>query len=85
MNPDFVLKLGFKIWKTNVKAQKIDGSTLKTFGMIIADFQVKDRVGKPRFFQKIFLVADIKFEIILGVLFLKLSNADVLLGKRALT
>ena len=38
MNPDYAWKLGLKIRKTNVGAQKIDGSTLETFEMVIADF-----------------------------------------------
>ena len=53
--------------------------------MMIADFQMKNKVGKPRFFQETFLVTDTKFEIILGMLFLKLSNADVSFGERILT
>ena len=77
-------KLGLQIWKTNVGAQKIDGSALKTFGMVIANFQVEDKGGRPKFFQETFLVADTKFEMILGMLFLKLSNAEVLLGKKTL-
>ena len=36
--------------KTNVRAQKIDGSALETFGMVIADFQVEDKGGRLRFF-----------------------------------
>ena len=85
MNPDFVWKLGFKIWKTNVGAQKIDGSILEIFGIVIADLQIEDKVGRPRFFQETFLVANIKFEIILGMFFLKFSNVDVLFGERTLT
>ena len=38
MNLNFIWKLGFHIRKTNVGAQKIDDSTLETFGMMIADF-----------------------------------------------
>ena len=38
MNLDFAQKLGLKVRKTNVGAQKIDGSALETFGMVIADF-----------------------------------------------
>ena len=38
MNPNFARKLGLKVWKTNVGAQKIDGSVLETFGIVIADF-----------------------------------------------
>ena len=81
MSPAYAKKLGLKTRKTNVGAQKIDGSTLETFGMVIADFQVKDKGGRPRFFQEIFLVADTKFEVILGMPFLKLSNADVVFGE----
>ena len=38
MNPAFAQKLGLQIQKTNVGAQKINGSTLETFGMVIANF-----------------------------------------------
>ena len=84
MNPAFARKLGLHIWKTNIGAQKIDGSTLKTFGMVIANFQVEDQDGKHRFFQKTFLVVDTTFEMILEMLFLNISNADVVFGKGTL-
>ena len=38
MNPNYARKLGLKIRRTNIGAQKIDGSALETFGMVIADF-----------------------------------------------
>ena len=53
--------------------------------MVIADFQVEDTASRPRFFQKIFLVANTKFEVILGMPFLKISNADVLFIEGTLT
>ena len=49
--------------------------------MVIADFQVKDKTSKPKFFRKTFLIAEIKFEMILGMLFLKISNANILFNK----
>ena len=85
MNPDFIWKLSLKVWKTIVRAQKIDGSALEIFVIMIADLQVEDKVGRPRFFQKTFLMANTKFEVILGMFFLKLSNANVSFGKRILT
>ena len=85
MNPDFARKLGLKVWKTNIGAQKIAGSALETFGMVIEDFQVEDKANRPRFFQETFLVADTQFEVILGMPFLKISNADVSFGERTLT
>ena len=81
----YIKKLGFKIRKTNVGAQKIDGSALETFGMVIADFQLEDKGGRPRFFQETFLVADTKFEVVLEMPFLKISNANVAFDKRTLT
>ena len=85
MSSAYAKKLGLKTRKTNVGAQKIDGSALETFGMVIADFQVEDKGGRPRFFQETFLVADTKFEVILGMPFLKISNADVAFGEGTLT
>ena len=52
--------------------------------MVIANFQVKDKVGRPMFFQKTLLMADTKFEVVLGMLFLKISNADMSFGERIL-
>ena len=85
MNPAFARKLGLHIQKTNIGAQKIDGSTLETFGMVIADFQVEDKGGRPRFFQKIFSVTDTQFEVILKMLFLKISNRNMSFDKKTLT
>ena len=85
MNLNYARKLGLKIQKTNVGAQKIDGSALETFGMVIANFQVEDKISKPRFFQETFLVANIKFEMILRMLFFKISNADMSFGEGTLT
>ena len=38
MAPVYAKKLGLRIRKTDVGAQKIDGSTLKTYRMVIAGF-----------------------------------------------
>ena len=84
MNPNFTWKLGLKIWKINIGAQKINGFALETFGMVIADFQVENKANRPRFFQKTFLMTDTKFEVILKMLFLKFNNTNVSFGKKAL-
>ena len=85
MSPAYAKRLGFKTRKTNVRVQKIDSSALKIFGMVIINFQVEDKGGRPRFFQKTFLVTDTKFEVILEMPFLKPSNADVSFGEGILT
>ena len=46
---------------------------------------MENKANRPRFFQEIFLVADTKFEMILGMPFLKISNADVSFGEGTLT
>ena len=84
MSLAYVKKLGLKARKTNVGAQKIDGSALKTFGMVIADFQIENKGGKPRFFQKTFLVTNTKFKVVLRIFFLKISNANVSFGEKTL-
>ena len=53
--------------------------------MVIADFQIEDKGGRLKFFQETFLVADTKFKVVLGMPFLKISNADVAFGKEILT
>ena len=85
ISPAYAKRLGLKTWKTNVGTQKIDGSALETFGMVIANFQVEDKSGRLRFFQETFLVADTKFEVILGMLFLKISNANIAFDEGTLT
>ena len=46
MNPAYAKKLGLRVRQTNVGAQKIDGSHLKTFEMVIASFLLQDKLGK---------------------------------------
>ena len=77
VHPSFVKQLGFSIRPTNVGAQKIDGITLGTHGMVVAAFSMVDKANRVRFFEETFLVANISPEVVLGMPFLTLSNADV--------
>ena len=77
MTPAYASKLGLRVRQTDVGAQKIDGSTLETFGMVLASLQVEDKQGRARYFQETFLFANTSVEVILGMLFLTLSNADI--------
>ena len=72
----YVSKLGLKVRLTNVRAQKINGSTLKIFEIVLASFYIKDKLAKPLFFQKTFLLADLSIEVVLEMPFLMLSNAN---------
>ena len=77
MTPAYAKQLGLQARKTDVGAQKIDGSSLRTFGMVIAGFQVEDKLGRVRFFQELFLLAETSMDVVLGMPFLVLGNADI--------
>ena len=77
VHPSFVKQLGLSIRPTDVGAQKIDGTTLDTNGMVVAAFSVVDKANRVRFFEETFLVANVSPEVVLGMPFLTLSNADV--------
>ena len=85
MTPAYAAYLGLKLKKTNVGAQKIDRSSLATYGMVIAALQVVDKLGCSRFFQETFLLANISMQMVLGMFFLFFSNADVQFTKEELT
>ena len=50
MTPAYTKKLGLQTQRTDVGAQKIDGSNLDTFGMVIAGLQIINKLGRARFF-----------------------------------
>ena len=70
-------KLGLKVYHTNVRAQVIDNSTFKISGIVLANFQVDNKIDKAWFFQKTFLLANISTKMVLSILFLTFSNADI--------
>ena len=49
MTPAYTKQLGL-LQKLDIGAQKINGSSLRTFGIVIADFQVNDKLNRARFF-----------------------------------
>ena len=82
--PAFVKKLGLAVQTTNVGAQKIDGTTLETYGMVVIAFSVTDQANRVRFFEEIFLVANVSPDVVLDMPFLTLSGANVDFPKREL-
>ncbi len=77
MSQAFVQQLDLKICKTNVRAQKIDGTTLENYGMVVSTFSVLDKDRRERFFEKSFLLTDVRPDIVLGMPFLTMSNTDI--------
>ena len=69
----YIAVLGLKVFFIAVKTQKIDTSFFQTFNMVIASFQVLNKLGKAYFQQKTFLLTDIRIEVFFEKLFLILK------------
>lgn len=85
MSHAYAKKLGLQVQKTTIGAQKIDRFTLETFKMVIASFQIENKLRRACFFQETFLVANTSIKVVLEILFLALSNADILFTDNNLT
>ena len=77
IHPFFAKQLGLPIRLTDVRAQKIDGTTLDTYEMMVAAFSMVDKANRGRFFEETFLGANISPKVVFGILFLTLSIADI--------
>ena len=73
----FAKELGLPIRQTEVKAQKIDGTMLDIFRIVVVAFSIADKTNQIKFFKKTFLLANVSPEIVLGMPFLTLSGANV--------
>lgn len=73
----YIVKLELITWMTSVEAQKTDGLLLEIYDMTLAKFLLQDNLEKVWFFKRIFLLPNTNIEIVLGILFLSLSNADI--------
>ena len=45
---------------------------------------MEDKIDRLRFFPEIFLIANTKFDVILGMFFLKLSSTNILFSESIL-
>ena len=77
VHPAFAKELGLSIRPTDVGAQKIDGTKLETYEMVVAAFSMEDKANRVKFFKETFLVANVSLEVVFGMLFLTLSGANV--------
>ena len=53
--------------------------------MVIAGFQVEDKLGRVRFFQESFLLAETSMEVVLEMPFLTFSNANIQIAAKEFT
>ena len=84
IHPSFVKQLGLSIRPTDVGDQKIDGTTMDIHEIVVAAFSLVDKANRVRFFEEIFLVANVSPEVVFGMPFLTLSSADVDFSSRDL-
>lgn len=73
----FYKELSFWVFKIEVSTQKIDSSRFETYGIVIVSFSINNKVDKSRFLDETFLIATFSMNIVLGMLFLILSNAKI--------
>ena len=85
ITPAYAKQLGFWTRKTDIGAQKIDGSLLATYGIVIAAFHIIDKLGRAWFFQETFLLADTTMEVVLAMLFLTINNTNIQFAEKELT
>ena len=77
MHPAFAERLGHILQTINVVAQKIDGTILEIYRIVVAAFSITDQADRVRFFEETFLVGNVNPDVVLRILFLILSGADV--------
>ncbi len=63
--------------KTNFGPQKIDGTTLETYKIVVSTFSASDKDSEESFFEESFLLANIKPDIVLGRPFLIVRIVDI--------
>ena len=84
MYPALTKRLGFVVQTTNIGAQKINGTTLEIYEIVVAAFSVTDQANRVKFFKETFLVANISPDVVFGMPFLTFSGADINFLKREL-
>ena len=76
VHPAFTKELCLLIRPTDIRVQKIDGTILEIYGMVVAAFLMEDKAKRVRFFEETFLVANVSPEVVLEMLFLILKGAN---------
>ena len=72
-----IKKLGLPIKSINVKVQKIVDATLDTYEIVVIAFLLTNKTNELKFIEKTFMMANICLEVVFGMFFLILSDANV--------
>lgn len=74
--PAFIKELGFPNRLSDVEAHKIDSTTLDIYEIVIVALSATEKANQVKFFEKLFLVANVKPEVVLEMPFFTLSSAN---------
>ena len=77
IDPTFAKKISLHIRLTDVRAQKIDGTMLDIFRIVVTAFSMTDKANRVKFFEETFLLANVSLEIVFERLFLILNDANI--------
>lgn len=77
MTPPYITILRLHVCPINVKGHKTNRSIFTTYAMVLANFQLKHKQNKTRFFQEIFLVPNTTIEVVLKFFFLIFSKMKI--------
>lgn len=69
----------------NIGAQKIDGSSFRTYKMVYISFSLQDGCKTVRFFKKFFFLTDTNVKIVVRIHFLSSNNTNVKFDTERLT
>ena len=64
ITPASAAYLGLRMRGINVSVQKIDGSSLVIYGMVVIVFQIVNKLGRSWFFQETFLLVNISMKMV---------------------
>lgn len=84
IQPSFGNELSLHICNLIVDVQKINASQIGIYVMVIVLFQADNKDRKFRFFEEIFLQAEISINITFKMLFLVLNNVELNFNNRVL-
>lgn len=73
----FVKELGFPIKSTEVGGQKINGTILDIYEIIVTVFSVIYKANQVRYFKMTFVMGNINPKVVFRIFFLTLSSANV--------
>ena len=73
----FVKKPGLSIRSLKIETQKIDGTILDTYSMVVTVFSITNNANQVKFFEEIFLVANVSLKVVFGIFFPTLSGANI--------